>query len=384
MTQNKSLSFGAAALVAAFFVLFSFTGAASALTATCVGAPSATNITWTASTAGGVDPVLLLWGNGATTSSQTVVVSPGTYAMTLQATDASSTVATTTCSATVNQAAPTITSFTALPTSITTGQSAVLSWVVSNASSTSINNGVGTVSGTSATVSPTATTLYTLTAVNPGGITTANAMVTVTATSTGSGSGVSAQIQALLAQIKALQAQIVQLIAGQVGSGSGGSGGTATSTPGCFNFGRDLKHGDQGDDVKELQQELAHNDPTLFPPGLISGFFGPKTEAALKMLQRRFGIDVSGTGFFGPRSRAHFAAMCGNGDNDHDGIPNAQDYDDDNDGTPDAQDAFPFNPNATSTPLMMGNHGENGKNGKNGENGKDGNHGENGRNGRDD
>lgn len=94
---------------------------------------------------------------------------------------------------------------------------------------------------------------------------------------------------------------------------------------------------------------LAHKDPTLFPPGLVNGIFGPKTESALKMLQRRFGIDISGTGFFGHKSRAFFASQCSNGDNDHDGAVNSQDADDDNDGTPDTLDAFPFNANATST-----------------------------------
>ena len=270
---------------------FSLAGAASALTASCSGVPTATNITWTASSTNGVEPTAFLWGNGSTSTAQTVAVSPGTYSMTLQATDASSSVATANCSATV-----------------------------------------------------------------------------AAATSTGSTAG--DRIQALLAQIKALQAQILQIIAERAGGGS-----TATSTPECFKFGRDLKHGDSGDDVRELQQKLAHDDPTLFPPGLVNGFFGPKTEAALKMLQRRFGIDSFGTGFFGPKSRAHFAAACSNGDSDHDGVKNADDSDDDNDGTPDSSDMFPFNPNATST-MMRDDHGNNGKKGMHGTEGRDGHDGD--------
>lgn len=372
MLARKSL----VALVAgvALMLSFAYAGAASALTASCTGTPTASNITWTASSTGGVAPVAFLWGNGSTTTPQIIAVSPGTYSMALQATDASSTVATTTCSATVLQPVPTITSFIATPPSITSGQNSVLSWVIANASSTSINNGVGTVTASPVTVSPSVSTTYTLSAVNPSGTTTANATVAVTATSTPPAGSLAAQIQALLAQIKALQAQILQLIANNAGGGS-----TATSTPaGCFNFGRDLKHGDSGDDVKEMQQRLAHDDPTLFPPGLITGFFGPKTEAALKMLQRRFGIDASGTGFFGPKSRAHFAALCSNADSDHDGIVNSADADDDNDGTPDAIDAFPFNPNATSTPMRKDDHGNRGR-GENGRNGENGKNGENGR-----
>ena len=77
---------------------------------------------------------------------------------------------------------PIISSFTASPTSITAGQSATLFWSVSGATSLSINQGVGTVAGTtSKSVSPTATTTYTLTATNSSGSVTASATVTVNA-----------------------------------------------------------------------------------------------------------------------------------------------------------------------------------------------------------
>ena len=76
---------------------------------------------------------------------------------------------------------PSIVSFTANPTSIQPGGSATLSWVVTGANSISINQGVGTVTGTSVTVSPTATTTYTLTATNSKGSQTAQTTVTVVA-----------------------------------------------------------------------------------------------------------------------------------------------------------------------------------------------------------
>jgi DNA-binding beta-propeller fold protein YncE len=76
-------------------------------------------------------------------------------------------------------ATPTIASFTASAATITVGDSAKLSWVISNAATVSISNGVGTVSGSSAVVTPAATTTYTLTATNLDGVT-ANASVTVT------------------------------------------------------------------------------------------------------------------------------------------------------------------------------------------------------------
>jgi hypothetical protein len=77
--------------------------------------------------------------------------------------------------------APTIHSFTANPTTIHTGGSATLAWNVSNATSLTIDNGVGAVTGASGTksVSPTQTTTYTLTATNATGTKTATATVTL-------------------------------------------------------------------------------------------------------------------------------------------------------------------------------------------------------------
>ena len=78
-------------------------------------------------------------------------------------------------------AAPVISSFTATPSTITSGSSSTLAWSVSGATSVSISQGVGAVTGSSTTVSPTSTTTYTLTATNSGGSATAAAMVTVSA-----------------------------------------------------------------------------------------------------------------------------------------------------------------------------------------------------------
>ena len=78
---------------------------------------------------------------------------------------------------------PTVDSFTATLSTITLGDSSTLAWTATNATSWSINNGVGAVSGPndSVQVSPTATTTYTLTATSPGGTATDTATVTVTA-----------------------------------------------------------------------------------------------------------------------------------------------------------------------------------------------------------
>jgi peptidoglycan-associated lipoprotein len=76
---------------------------------------------------------------------------------------------------------PTVAEFSAEPSSIERGQSAVVRWSVSNATEVSIDNGIGTVqsSGTRRVI-PSDTTSYHLTASGPGGNTTATATVTVT------------------------------------------------------------------------------------------------------------------------------------------------------------------------------------------------------------
>jgi peptidoglycan-associated lipoprotein len=79
--------------------------------------------------------------------------------------------------------APTVSQFTAEPSSIQRGQSSTLRWEVTGAvTSVSINQGVGTVQSTgNSRVSPSDSTTYTLTATGPGGSTTSSATVNVSA-----------------------------------------------------------------------------------------------------------------------------------------------------------------------------------------------------------
>ena len=73
---------------------------------------------------------------------------------------------------------PTINSFTVAPSFVTTGQSATLTWSVASATSLSIS-GIGTVTGTSVKVTPSADTDYVLTATNQYGSTTAKSSLAV-------------------------------------------------------------------------------------------------------------------------------------------------------------------------------------------------------------
>jgi peptidoglycan-associated lipoprotein len=79
-------------------------------------------------------------------------------------------------------AAPSVTQFSAEPTSIQRGQSSTLRWEVTGQTNTiAINQGIGAVMATgNQRVFPTGSTTYTLTATGPGGTTTASATVSVT------------------------------------------------------------------------------------------------------------------------------------------------------------------------------------------------------------
>ena len=74
---------------------------------------------------------------------------------------------------------PTITSFTASSASVTAGTTVTLSWQVSGASYVIVSPEVGATRATSATVSPTASTTYTLYATNAFGQTTSSVSITV-------------------------------------------------------------------------------------------------------------------------------------------------------------------------------------------------------------
>ena len=85
---------------------------------------------------------------------------------------------------TVTGMLPAISNFSSSPDSITAGQAATLSWSVAGATSVSISPDVGTVSLTGTkSVSPSSTTVYTLTAANGAGNSTASATIMVSISS---------------------------------------------------------------------------------------------------------------------------------------------------------------------------------------------------------
>src|SRR3989344_4793478 len=64
---------------------------------------------------------------------------------------------------------------------------------------------------------------------------------------------------------------------------------------------RSLSRGSSGDDVRKLQEFLAR-DKEIYPNGLITGFFGPLTEVAVKKWQEKQGIES--VGIVGPKTIA--------------------------------------------------------------------------------
>jgi peptidoglycan hydrolase-like protein with peptidoglycan-binding domain len=66
--------------------------------------------------------------------------------------------------------------------------------------------------------------------------------------------------------------------------------------------------------VAALQQFLAE-DPSLYPEGTVSGYFGALTEAAVQRFQARYGIVSSGSaattgyGAIGPKTRAKMNSL---------------------------------------------------------------------------
>jgi hypothetical protein len=74
---------------------------------------------------------------------------------------------------------PTISSFTANPSTVTAGSPVTLSWSATNSVYNIINPQAGPVRGTQIVVVPTATTTYTLYSTNQYGRTTATVTVTV-------------------------------------------------------------------------------------------------------------------------------------------------------------------------------------------------------------
>jgi len=160
-----------------------------------IGVGQTTTLSWNVTSAVGVVTVSL--NGSAVATSGSISVSPATtttYQLTATSTELGSSVSSS-AGVTVTVVQQPVITFKVYPssgsgsdplhpasTNILLGQSATLSWSVANSPDTvSIDNGVGSVVGlVSCTVSPTTSTIYTLTAKNLGGTATAQVTVNIT------------------------------------------------------------------------------------------------------------------------------------------------------------------------------------------------------------
>ena len=105
---------------------------------------------------------------------------------------------------------------------------------------------------------------------------------------------VSSQVQSLLDQIKSLQTQIqtLQALQEQIVKAQG-------EVSQSLKLIRSLREGMSGDDVKALQTILAA-DTSIYPEGLLTGFYGRLTSEAVKKFQKKYGIEM--LGLVGPKT----------------------------------------------------------------------------------
>ena len=125
----------------------------------------------------------------------------------------------------------------------------------------------------------------------------ASAQTTTTTTTSSTLSALQAQVQALLAQIAALQGT-----------------GTATASGACFTFTQDEWQGQSGGQVMWVQEFLNGHGFTVAAsgagsPGNETSYFGGLTKAAVMNFQSSEGITPV-SGYWGPLSRAKANAIC--------------------------------------------------------------------------
>jgi hypothetical protein len=171
VTQQATVTVGAVVVGAPQIVRFE----ASPLS---IAPGASSTLSWTTNNATSVSisSVGTVTANGSTT-----VTPAATTTYTLTATNSVGSVSAPVTVTVSGNAIPTVVSFVANPSAISSGQSTKLCWQVTNATSIGITPGVGTNLNANdcATVTPTTTTTYTLTATNGAGMVQANVTVVV-------------------------------------------------------------------------------------------------------------------------------------------------------------------------------------------------------------
>jgi peptidoglycan hydrolase-like protein with peptidoglycan-binding domain len=129
---------------------------------------------------------------------------------------------------------------------------------------------------------------------------------------------VEVQIKALLVQIEDLRNQLKEL--------EKKKSELRKSLKETLALTRNLWSGLSHEEVK-LLQEILRTDPEIYPEGLITGYFGPLTQNAVKKFQKKFGIvssgepESTGYGLVGPRTRAKINELLTEGAGESGKVP---------------------------------------------------------------
>jgi len=122
------------------------------------------------------------------------------------------------------------------------------------------------------------------------------------------------EVASLKAQLAAAKssASASQSSAAAASAPTTSTGSAATASADCPVFTRSISQGASGFDVSTLQSFLA-KDPSVYPEGLVTGYFGPATERAVGRWQANKGVAAPGSagyGTVGPLTRSAILTAC--------------------------------------------------------------------------
>lgn len=108
------------------------------------------------------------------------------------------------------------------------------------------------------------------------------------------------RMDAIIAEMTQLRAEFASLATSVETAQTAPTPAVQGSTSGAV-LGNDLQYGSTNDDIARVQRLLA-TDSEIYPYGVDSGFFGPKTQEAVRRFQSRFNLDT--VGVVGPSTKA--------------------------------------------------------------------------------
>jgi hypothetical protein len=119
----------------------------------------------------------------------------------------------------------------------------------------------------------------------------------------------------LTAEIEFLRAELAVLLKQTGLSASASTPAPTQATSAHFTFTRNLSLGMTSGDVTQLQKFLAKN-PSIYPNGQTTGYFGALTKRAVQQFQKKYGLAKAGQsvyGYVGPATRAKLNALIKEG-----------------------------------------------------------------------